>query len=133
MTDDQMPSTLPHMQAVRRKIIAQGKTFKNTVNAFPVCCPSRAIIQRGQYGHNTGVLSNVYPWGGFGRFEEQGLEQSTVAIWLQGAGYTTGYFGRYMNQYQGDERTPDGRGSTPGTRSKRGARARARLAGGADR
>jgi len=99
MTDDQMPSTLSHMQAVTRELVAEGITFESSVNTLPVCCPSHAVIQRGQYPHNTLVLSNRAPHGGYFRFH--GLQGSTTATWLDDAGYETGYFGRFMNGYQG--------------------------------
>ena len=100
MTDDQMPSTLQYMQTVQSELVAKGVTFDNTVSTFPLCCPSRAVIQRGQYPHNTGVLGNNAPHGGFYRFGANGLHESTVATWLIDAGYYTAYFGRYMNGHK---------------------------------
>lgn len=101
MTDDQMPSTLSYMEAVQSELVAKGMTFENSVNTLPVCCPSRAVIQRGQYPHNTKVFTNTWPRGGYFRFRANGLQDSTVATWLNDAGYQTGYFGRYMNEHKG--------------------------------
>jgi N-acetylglucosamine-6-sulfatase len=97
MTDDQDPSTLEHMPNVQERLVAEGTTFENYVTTFPMCCPSRATIQRGQYAHNTGVISNLPPNGSFSRFAKSRLQENTVATWVDEAGYRTGYFGKYMN------------------------------------
>jgi arylsulfatase A-like enzyme len=41
----------------------------------------------------------VYPSGGFWRFHDQGLEDSTIATWLDSAGYDTILIGKYLNPY----------------------------------
>src|SRR5262249_36056172 len=60
------------------------------------CCPSRASILSGQYAHSHGVLTNNGPNGGAKVFHDA----STLATWLRGAGYQTGLYGKYLNQYQ---------------------------------
>jgi arylsulfatase A-like enzyme len=85
------------MNRVQREVVASGKTFNNTVFTFPLCCPSRATIQTGMYPHNTGVLANDWPKGGYKRFKANSLTQNTVARWVDEAEYRTGYFGKYMN------------------------------------
>lgn len=57
MTDDQPESTLAHMDNVQ-SLKDKGLTFTNAFNVYPLCCPSRAIIQRGQYAHNTQIFGN---------------------------------------------------------------------------
>jgi N-acetylglucosamine-6-sulfatase len=64
-----------------------------------LCCPSRATILRGQYTHNHKVWVNVEPSGGFWNFLDQGLENSTIATWLNAAGYDTILVGKYLNRY----------------------------------
>jgi arylsulfatase A-like enzyme len=64
-----------------------------------LCCPSRSCILRGQYPHNTQILGNQPPRGGFERFHELGNEESTVGVWLQVAGYRTTLIGKYLNGY----------------------------------
>ena len=71
--------------------------------------PARASILRGQYGHNTHIVGNEPPWGGFETFRKLGLEESTVATWLQGAGYRTAMIGKYLNRY-----VPERDGVPPG-------------------
>jgi N-acetylglucosamine-6-sulfatase len=99
LTDDQQESTLAHMPKVQDVLISGGAKLENTVNVYPLCCPTRATIQRGQYAHNTGVFDNEPPNGGWPVFDQNELERSTVATWLHDAGYHTGYIGKYMNFY----------------------------------
>src|SRR5215212_2572406 len=72
-----------------------GTWYPNFVYTTPLCCPTRATIQRGQYAHNTGVILN-----------ERGidfvlLDDDTIATALDGIGYHTIYIGKYMNYYGG--------------------------------
>lgn len=100
-TDDQPESTLAHMPNVQNLIKAKGGTFNNAFNALPLCCPSRAIMQRGQYAHNTGVFGNEpQSDGGYQTFDQLDREQSTIATWMDAAGYRTIHVGKYMNGLQ---------------------------------
>lgn len=87
------------MPVLQSRVIAAGASINQTWVTTPLCCPSRSSILRGQYTHNHDVATNKYPDGGFRRFYEQGLEDSTLATWLQTAGYTTALFGKYLNDY----------------------------------
>src|SRR3954452_1290428 len=66
MTDDQAAADLAKMPNVRRLLAKQGTTFTNTVDSFPLCCPSRATFITGQYAHNHGVVGNFFPYGWYG-------------------------------------------------------------------
>lgn len=88
-----------YMPNLKRLMTDQGATFSNYFVDVSLCCPSRSSILRGQYAHNSGVYSNVAPSGGFQLFHARGLEDSTVATWLQAAGYRTALFGKYLNGY----------------------------------
>jgi N-acetylglucosamine-6-sulfatase len=90
-----------------RELAAEGTTFENAFVTDPLCCPSRATILRGQYAHNHRIVGNWWPQGGSRKFRELGREGSTVATWLQGAGYRTALVGKYMNEYHGT-RVPPG-------------------------
>lgn len=82
-----------------------GLAFQRFYVTTPVCSPSRVSILRGQYAHNHRVLGNVAPRGGFPRFQDLGLEMSTLATWLQDAGYRTMFLGKYLNGYPSGEPT----------------------------
>ncbi len=99
LTDDQDVDSLSEMPNVQSRLIDRGTRFSRAFATTALCCPSRASILRGQYAHNHGVWDNVYPDGGFERFRELGHEDSTVATWLDEAGYQTAYMGKYLNQY----------------------------------
>jgi arylsulfatase A-like enzyme len=87
------------MPNLKQYIKEPGLTFTRNYVTESLCCPSRVTILRGQYPHNTGILGNVYPRGGFSKFYELGGENSTIATWLQAGGYRTMFAGKYLNQY----------------------------------
>jgi arylsulfatase A-like enzyme len=101
LTDDQYPGTENAMPSLRNNITSKGLKFANMTSTFPLCCPGRATILRGQYAHNTRILSNAPPLGGWKKFHRRGEDKSTIATWLNSAGYQTGLFGKYMNNYAG--------------------------------
>ena len=101
LTDDQdvqsgMLAYMPHLQEL---LAARGTSFPNNYVPLSLCCPSRTTILRGQYPHNTGVLTNSLPNGGFEKAYNENVEASTVATLLHGAGYKTVLFGKYLNGY----------------------------------
>jgi N-acetylglucosamine-6-sulfatase len=99
LTDDQFPGTENRMPFLNTNITNEGVKFTNMVSTFPLCCPARATIQRGQYPHNTQILGNALPRGGWQKFKRLGEQNSTIATWLNHTGYHTGLFGKYMNNY----------------------------------
>jgi N-acetylglucosamine-6-sulfatase len=99
VTDDEDVASHASMPKTKALIEDQGTIFANFFISYPFCCPSRASILRGQYAHNTRIVGNEQPLGGFEKFREQGLEASTVATWLQDAGYRTAMIGKYLNRY----------------------------------
>ena len=58
----------PHIKSL---LIDKGVTFPNFFVDVSLCCPSRSSILRGQYPHNTGVLNNKKPDGGFQKFYDK--------------------------------------------------------------
>lgn len=100
--DDLSLRLFAEMPGLQETLVAEGLTFANAVVAVPACCPSRASILRGQYAHNHGVLSNGPPNGGWEVFVRRGNEDSTLATWLQAAGYRTALVGKYLNGYEED-------------------------------
>ena len=99
LTDDLDMAGLDYMPKVKSLLSNQGVSFSNYLISMALCCPSRSCILRGQYPHNTQILGNQPPRGGFERFHELGNEDSTVGVWLQAAGYRTTLIGKYLNGY----------------------------------
>jgi N-acetylglucosamine-6-sulfatase len=97
--DDLRASDLDYMSNTRSLLVGQGVKFTKAWTTRSLCCPSRATTLRGQYAHNHEVWVNVEPSGGFWGFHDQGHESSTVATWLDGAGYDTVLIGKYLNRY----------------------------------
>ena len=80
MTDDQATTDVRRMPNVRRLLARRGTTFADTVDSFPLCCPSRATFITGQYAHNHGVAGNFYPYGWYGMKNRR----NTLPRWLRG-------------------------------------------------
>jgi len=102
VADDLDLGSISHMPNLEQHLAREGVTFGNFFVTNALCCPSRATILRGQYTHNHQIQGNASPNGGFEKFRELGLERSTVASWLQSAGYETILIGRYLNEYNKD-------------------------------
>lgn len=101
VTDDMRADDDAYMPNLHTLIADNGVTFPNAYTNVSLCCPARASILRGQYVHNHGVLDNdaVGTPGGFLAFHDLGLENSTIATWMQAAGYRTALIGKYLNEY----------------------------------
>jgi N-acetylglucosamine-6-sulfatase len=97
---DVNPATLKHMPNLGA-LMAEGTTFDNAFATNSLCCPSRATILRGQYTHNHQILHNQPPLGGAERFRLSGGDGSTMASWVEEQGYSTAFFGKYLNGYSG--------------------------------
>ncbi len=106
LLDDKRFDDLAAMPAVQSLLVDRGTSFTNFMVTTPSCAPARASILRGQYLHNHGVMRSQGEFGGFGRFHTLGHEKSTVATWLQEAGYTTALIGKYLDHYPYDEDFP---------------------------
>jgi N-acetylglucosamine-6-sulfatase len=102
LTDDQAPEDLANMSNVQSLLVNEGTSFTNAFVTTPSCCPSRVSFMRGQYAHNHGVLTNQSTnQGGYNTFVELGVQDSTIATWLDKAGYDTFYAGKFLNGYEG--------------------------------
>ncbi len=99
LADDLDAAIFDRERALRLMLAERGTTFANHFVSLSLCCPSRTSTLRGQYAQNTGVYTNTLPDGGFGKVVAEGLEGSTIATWLQGAGYRTALIGKYLNGY----------------------------------
>jgi N-acetylglucosamine-6-sulfatase len=93
---------------IRSQLVDAGVSFDNSFVTNPEGTPSQATLLTGQYAHNHKVYSNQAPyslaggiaWAGWlPEGGQPGREGSTVATWLQDAGYRTGFVGKYLNGY----------------------------------
>jgi len=90
MTDDQRWDSLPQMPVTLERLAGDGLAFHNGFVTTPLCGPSRASFLTGQLMSRHGVATNdLAPF-------DPG---STIATWLQEAGYATGIVGKYLNAY----------------------------------
>ncbi len=87
LTDDQMPGTENRMPALQSNLVEKGTKFTNMTSTFPLCCPGRATLLRGQYPHSTKIYGNS-PRRAGGRSSRPGA--CTRARWRPGStGRTT--------------------------------------------
>lgn len=85
------------------RLAEEGMLFDNAYAACPVCSPTRASIQSGQYPARVGIIDFIPGhWRPFeevtvpkNRVQRLPLETVTFAEKLQEAGYATGYFGKW--------------------------------------
>jgi N-acetylglucosamine-6-sulfatase len=100
VTDDQPANTLWAMPTVQSELIAKGASYSNAFAPTAQCCPSRASILTGTYAHTHGVWDVNAPYA-FSAFNDS----STIATWMDAAGYRTGMFGKYLNGYNDEDAT----------------------------
>ena len=97
VTDDQPFDTLPSdaMPWLSAQLDEPGWTlFPNSFASTPMCCPARATLLTGLYSFHTGVRTNL---------DGSRLDETeTLAVWLDDAGYTTAFVGKYLNGYPFD-------------------------------
>ena len=94
-TDDQTFRDMAFMTKTQALIGNQGASFLHAYASDPLCCPSRVTVQTGDYAHNTGVLGNTPPAGGYSSFNDK----NDLPLWLQSAGYRTIHIGKMPNGF----------------------------------
>jgi N-acetylglucosamine-6-sulfatase len=112
-TDDQTFRDMTTMAKTQSLIGNAGATFLKAFASDPLCCPSRVTVQTGEYAHNTDVLGNTPPHGGYQSFNDK----NDLPVWLQAAGYRTIHIGKMPNGFgesRGDTYVPPGWGPYAG-------------------
>lgn len=95
LTDDQDAASMRFMPRTRDLLGDAGVTFTDAIVTTPLCCPARATFLTGQYAHAHEVLTNSGPDGGWHALDSS----ETLAVWLDRAGYRTGWIGKTLNGY----------------------------------
>ena len=102
LTDDQdyMQHSMEAMPATRALFSdAQSFNMSRAYVATPICCPSRASYLTGMHTHNHGTLQNSGARGCSSAEFVATKEEKAYPAYLKTAGYTTGFFGKYLNTY----------------------------------
>lgn len=97
-TDDMNASDLEWMPFTTRLLAEQGVSLDRFLSNHPLCCPARAEILTGLYGHNSGVVDNERSrFGGYQALRRPGQH---IGRWLKDAGYATAFVGKYLNGWE---------------------------------
>jgi N-acetylglucosamine-6-sulfatase len=99
LTTDMLATAMPQ---TKRLLMKPGLNLKRAFVHTSLCCPSRATILTGDLAHTTGVYTNEAEegMGGLPAFVANGNEGRTFPLALHDAGYVTGLFGKYLNDYE---------------------------------
>lgn len=103
--DDFSADLVQTMRAVR-DMRRRGADYSHAFVVDSLCCVSRSSLFTGQYPHQTGVRTNTsgtasgMPLGGWSAFESYGNPERSFNVALQQSGYTTGFVGKYLNEYE---------------------------------
>ena len=99
LLDDADVEITESMPRLRSLLIDKGTRFTAHIANTPLCGPARAVLLTGQYAHNNKVYYNNGPEGGYTPWLAGGYDDRNIGPWLHGAGYRTGLFGKYMNDF----------------------------------
>jgi len=105
LMDDFSTDLLPALRSARR-MGREGASYTHAFTVDSLCCVSRTSLLTGQYPRQTGVRTNVsgqlpgVAYGGFPAFAAYGNADRSVNVALQEAGYTTGFVGKFLNEYE---------------------------------
>ncbi len=94
--DDHPPYMMGPMPITRSRIRDLGTEFPMGSTDIPLCGPARVSLLTGLSVTTHRCDTNRNPWKDF-RESPRGLQERTVARYLNAAGYVTGHFGKYVN------------------------------------
>jgi arylsulfatase A-like enzyme len=122
--DEMVTPYLETMPFLRSLVETKAIQFENTYSSTSICCAARCQMLTGRYGHNIGVIGNGGIFGGYQAFstpknfngtrmkDHQGrcynFEDFSLPVYLEKAGYRTGYFGKYINSRKPIAHIPPG-------------------------
>ncbi|CAE7798107.1 DNAH7, partial [Symbiodinium necroappetens] len=98
---DQVLGGMDPYPNIQRLLGKGGTNFTNFFVNTPVCCPSRAELMGGRYGHNN-LVGDLRSSGGskgcmWANVTGSYFVQNQLGSYLSKLGYTNGLFGKYMN------------------------------------
>ncbi len=106
LMDDFSDDLVPAL-GVADTMAAQGASYPNSFVVDSLCCVSRSALFTGQYPEQNGVRSNssrprdgAGPIGGWPAFTSHGNPDRAFNMPLHRAGWTTGFVGKYLNEYE---------------------------------
>ncbi|SEB85420.1 Arylsulfatase A [Nocardioides exalbidus] len=104
MLDDFSMDLVQTMRSAQRMRKA-GASYPFTFVTDSLCCVSRSSFFTGQYPHQTGVRTNTShqgtsTLGGWPAYDTNGNPERAFNVRLQEAGYTTGFVGKFLNEYE---------------------------------
>jgi len=108
VADDLDGSLVKYMPNLK-KLQKRGADFRRSFVVDSLCCSSRASFLTGMYPHNSKVFINTTgpdpanPIGGHVAWVKAGNDRKTFAYAMsrEQGGYRTGFFGKFINHYQG--------------------------------
>ncbi len=104
LLDDFSMDLVQTMRSVQRMRKA-GASYPHSFVTDSLCCVSRSSFFTGQYPHQTGVLTNTSnqgrsTLGGWEAYAANGNPARAFNVRLQESGYTTGFVGKFLNEYE---------------------------------
>jgi arylsulfatase A-like enzyme len=95
IADDMRYDQLEYLPNIRRLIAEPGRTFTQSRCNVPLCQPSRVGLFTGQASRHSGEV--FVGFGGSALTDHD----NCLGNWMHQAGYRCGYFGKYVNWYDG--------------------------------